>query len=52
MPQSLHALLKLEVPEILLHDVWHGHAQRRRKILGRHGLLLLGILQKLHQAIG
>lgn len=45
MPQSLHALLKLEVPEILLHDVWHGHAQRRRKILGRHGLLLLGILE-------
>jgi len=50
--QSLDALLNLEVPEILLHDVGHGHAQRGRKILGRHGLLLFRVLQKLHQAIG
>jgi hypothetical protein len=44
-------LLKLEVAKILLHDVRHGHAQRRSEILCRHALLLLRILQQIDQAI-
>jgi hypothetical protein len=27
IPQRLNALLKLEVAQIFLHDVWHGRAQ-------------------------
>jgi len=39
------------MPQIFLHHVGHGHAQCGRKILRGHGLLLVGILQKLHHAI-
>jgi hypothetical protein len=49
--QSLNALLQFEVPKILLHDVGHGHAQPGREILSRHGVLLLGILQELDEAV-
>lgn len=50
MAKRLHALLKLEVPQVFLYDVGHGHAQRGRKILGCHALLLLAVLQKIDQA--
>jgi hypothetical protein len=45
-------LLKFEVAKIFLHDVWHGHAQRRREILCPHPLLLLRVLQQVHDALG
>jgi hypothetical protein len=44
-------LLKLEVSQILLHDIRHGHAQASGEILHRHPLLFLRILQKLKEAI-
>jgi hypothetical protein len=39
------------VPQVFLYDVGHRHAQRGRKILGCHALLLLAVLQKIDQAI-
>jgi hypothetical protein len=45
-------LLKLEVAKIFLHDIRHGHAQRGREILCSHLLLLLGIPQQVHDALG
>jgi len=38
--------LQLELPQILLNDIGHGHAQRGRKILGRHDLQPRLILQQ------
>jgi hypothetical protein len=44
-------LLQFEVAEILLHDVRHGHAERRSEVLRRHLLLLFRILEKSDKAI-
>jgi hypothetical protein len=51
MFERLNSLLKLEVPQIFLHDVGHGHAQRRGEVLCRHGVLFVRILQQPRQAI-
>jgi hypothetical protein len=45
-------LLQLKVAQIFLHDRRHRHAQRRRKILHRHRLLLFLICDKPNQAPG
>ncbi len=51
LPQRLGPLLKFEMPQVLLHDVRHGHPQGGRKILRRHGLLLFRVGQKASHAI-
>jgi len=43
--EGLNSLLKLEVAEILLHDIGHGHAQPGREIPRGHRLLFPGILK-------
>jgi len=52
MFERLNSLLKLEVPQIFLHHVGHGHAQARGEILHRHPVLLFGVLKEVRQAIG
>lgn len=52
VPQGLNPLLEIEVAQVFLHHVRHGHAQPRREILHRHGLFLLRILEQSHQAVG
>jgi hypothetical protein len=52
IPQGLNSLLQFEMPQVLLHNVWHSHAQASGKILHRHLLLLGRILQKIKQAFG
>jgi hypothetical protein len=52
VPQGLNPLLEIEVAQVFLHHVRHGHAQPRREILHRHSLLFLGILEQSHQAVG
>jgi hypothetical protein len=47
----LNSLLKLEVPQILLHHVGHGHAQCSREVLRRHRVLFFRIFQHAMQAI-
>jgi hypothetical protein len=37
--------------QVLQHNGGHGHAQRGREVLDRHGLLLLGIGQKIDQPL-
>jgi hypothetical protein len=37
--------LQFELTQVLLHDVGHCHAQSSRKVLRRHGLLRLAILE-------
>jgi hypothetical protein len=49
VPQGLHPLLNLEMPEIFLHNVRHGHAKRSREILHRQVALFLRVVQKLKQ---
>jgi len=44
--QGFSALLNLEVQQIFLHDVGHGHAQSGGEVLRGHGMLLLGIFQE------
>ena len=44
--------MNLKVPQILLHDIGHRHAQRGRKILRRHALVPFRILQQVLQAVG
>jgi len=39
------------VAEVFLHDVRHGHAERRSKVLRRHFLLFVRVLQKPEKAI-
>jgi hypothetical protein len=50
VPQSLSAPRQVKVPQILLDDGRHRHAQRSRKILGCHGLLLCQVGKKTNQA--
>jgi hypothetical protein len=48
--QSFCPPRQVEMTQILLHDGWHGHAERGRKILGCHRLLLCRVGQKANQA--
>ena len=50
--ERLDALLKFEVPQILLDYVGHRHTQGRRKVLRRHCVLLVGICQNPIETIG
>jgi hypothetical protein len=52
LPQGFGSLLEFKVPQIFENDSWHRHAQRSRKILHRHGLLLFLVRQKINQARG
>jgi hypothetical protein len=44
--------LQLEMAKILLHNVWHRHTQRGRKILICHRLLLRRVFKKTNQTVG
>jgi hypothetical protein len=52
LSQGFSSLLQFKLTQILLHDVWHRHAQRGGKIAFRHSLLFLVICQEPYQAIG
>jgi len=46
MFERFDTLLQLEMSEIFLYDVGHGHAQCGGKVLHRHRVLFFGICQK------
>jgi hypothetical protein len=47
----LNSLLKLEVPQILLHHVGHRHAQCGREVLRCHRVLFFWIFEQAMQAV-
>ena len=51
-PQGLGSFFEFKMPQILLDDRGHRHAQSRGEVLHRHGLLLFCICQQINQTPG